>query len=49
VACAFSFLARSGGYDPDMMVGLNPELFTSTSVPNQYIYSLYWSVTTLAG
>jgi hypothetical protein len=49
VACGFNFLARSGGYDPDMLVGLNPELFASITLPEQYVYSLYWSVTTLAG
>lgn len=49
VACGFNFLARSGGYDPDLLVGLNPELFASISLPEQYVYSLYWSVTTLAG
>uniref|UniRef100_A0A383VAB8 Cyclic nucleotide-binding domain-containing protein n=1 Tax=Tetradesmus obliquus TaxID=3088 RepID=A0A383VAB8_TETOB len=49
VACGFNFLAVSGGYDPDMLVGLNPELFASISKPEQYMYSLYWSVTTLAG
>lgn len=49
VACGFNLLARSGGYDPDLLVGLNPELFASISLPEQYLYSLYWSVTTLAG
>lgn len=49
VACGFNLLARSGGYDPDLLVGLNPELFASISLPEQYVYSLYWSVTTLAG
>ncbi|KAF6256108.1 hypothetical protein COO60DRAFT_1702472 [Scenedesmus sp. NREL 46B-D3] len=47
VACGFDFLAVSGGYDPDMLVGLNPALFASISKPEQYI--LYWAVTTLAG
>jgi hypothetical protein len=41
--------ARTDGYDPDLLVGLNPELFSSISVPEQYVYSLYWAVTTLAG
>jgi hypothetical protein len=49
VACGFNLLARSGGYDPDMLIGLNPDLFASVSLPEQYVYSLYWSVTTLAG
>lgn len=49
VACGFNFLARSGGYDPDMLVGLNSQLFASISPPEQYLYSLYWSITTLAG
>lgn len=49
VACGFNLLARSGGYDPDLLVGLNPDLFASISLPEQYVYSLYWSVTTLAG
>lgn len=38
VACGFNFLAVSGGYDPDMLVGLNPELFASISKPEQYMY-----------
>jgi hypothetical protein len=49
VACGFNLLARSGGYDPDLLVGLNTDLFASISLPEQYLYSLYWSVTTLAG
>jgi hypothetical protein len=38
VACGFNFLAVSGGYDPDMLVGLNPDLFASISKPEQYMY-----------
>jgi hypothetical protein len=38
VACGFNFLAVSGGYDPDMLVGLNPDLFASISKPEQYLY-----------
>jgi hypothetical protein len=49
VACGFESLARSVGFDPDLMVGLNPELFAQSTSPEQYLYSLYWSVTTLAG
>lgn len=38
VACGFNYLARSGGYDPDLLVGLNPDLFSSISQPDQYLY-----------
>lgn len=49
VACGFEFLARQGGFPNDLLVGTNPELFRSLSFDKQYLYSLYWSVTTLAG
>jgi hypothetical protein len=47
VACGFNFLAVSGGYDPDMLVGLNPDLFASISKPEQYLYR--WAAQCLLG
>jgi hypothetical protein len=49
VACGFEGMARGAGYDPDYLVGMNPALFQGANIGGKYLYSLYWSVTTLAG
>ena len=49
MACGFSAYGRASGFDPNMLVGTNPALFASVDGAERYIYSLYWSVTTLAG
>eukprot|EP00775_Hariotina_reticulata_P010172 gene10172-10332_t len=49
VVLASSAVLTPEGYDPDLLVGLNSQLFSSSSQLEQYLYSLYWAVTTLAG
>jgi hypothetical protein len=49
VACGFYGFARAEGFDADALVGVNADLFTGASRAEQYLYALYWAVTTLAG
>ena len=49
VACGFYGFARSEGFNVDALVGVNADLFTGASQTEQYVYCLYWAVTTLAG
>jgi len=50
LACAFAWRARSGGFSPGVLVGVaNPQLFASSGPAGEYLYSLWWALTTMAG
>jgi CRP-like cAMP-binding protein len=47
-ACAFYFEARQAGFSEFTWVGSDPTLFQGAGTSAMYIYSLYWSITTLS-
>jgi hypothetical protein len=47
-ACAYYFIAREFGFGQATWIGANTGLFTTGSTLEKYIFSVYWSVTTLA-
>lgn len=47
-ACTYYFEARQSQFGPDTWVGANSEWLEGSSISEMYIYSLYWSVVTLA-
>ena len=47
-ACAFYFEARQAGFSEHTWVGSDPSLFQGEDTSQMYIYSLYWSLTTIS-
>lgn len=47
-ACGFFLACVHSGFSPDVLYGADGAFLASLSPPDQYLYSLYWAVTTLS-
>lgn len=47
-ACAFFDVARLADFQPDMLIGADAQFFSQLPPPQQYLYSMFWALSTLS-